>query len=58
MLAPSPADAATDFSKMRVAQLKQILESRGEKCRECVEKGDYVARIRQVFGLAGDREEL
>ncbi|PSC75035.1 domain containing [Micractinium conductrix] len=51
-------DAATDFSKMRVAQLKQILESRGEKCRECVEKGDYVARIRQVFGLAGDREEL
>jgi hypothetical protein len=37
---------------MRVAQLKQILETRGEKCKECVEKGDYIAKIREVFGLA------
>lgn len=43
---------------MRVSQLKQILESRGEKCRECVEKGDYIVRIRQVFGVDGGREEL
>jgi len=53
-----PADASTDFAKMRVGQLKQILESKGEKCRECVEKADYVARIREVFGVAGKREEL
>lgn len=38
---------------MRVAQLKQILQSKGEACRECVEKADYVARIRQVFGVGG-----
>lgn len=57
--APLPlADASTDLSKMRVSQLKQILESKGEKCRECVEKGDYIARIRQAFGVNGGREEL
>lgn len=50
-------DAATDFSKMRVAQLKQILQAKGEACRECVEKQDYIAKIRQVFGL-GTRDEL
>ncbi|KAI7835464.1 hypothetical protein COHA_010639 [Chlorella ohadii] len=50
-------DAATDFSKMRVAQLKQILQTKGEACRECVEKKDYVAKIRQVFGVAA-RDEL
>ena len=37
---------------MRVSQLKQILESRRESCRECVEKQDYVRRIKQVFGVA------
>ena len=37
---------------MRVSQLKQILESRRESCRECVEKQDYVRRIKEVFGVA------
>ena len=37
---------------MRVAQLRQLLEARGVTCRECVEKGDFVARVRQEFGLA------
>ena len=26
---------------MRVGQLKQILESRGQKCPECAEKQDF-----------------
>jgi hypothetical protein len=61
------ADASTDFSKMRVGQLKQILQSRGEACKECVEKADFVEKIKQVFGVgqpaAGEqrqegREEL
>lgn len=44
---------------MRVAQLKQILQSKGEACKECVEKGDYVAKIKEVFGLSGAaRDEL
>jgi hypothetical protein len=47
------ADASTDLGKMRVSQLKQILESRGEQCKDCVEKSDFVDKIRQVFGVAG-----
>ncbi|KAI3429290.1 hypothetical protein D9Q98_005386 [Chlorella vulgaris] len=46
-------DASTDLAKMRVSQLKQILESRGEQCKDCVEKSDFVDKIRQVFGVAG-----
>jgi protein disulfide-isomerase A6 len=42
-------DATTDLSKMRVAQLKQILEARGGECRECVEKGDFVRRIQALL---------
>ncbi|EFN59909.1 hypothetical protein CHLNCDRAFT_132941 [Chlorella variabilis] len=50
-------DAANDLSKMRVGQLKQILESRGEKCKECVEKADYVAKIRAVFGIGDTAQQ-
>lgn len=32
-------------------------QAKGEACRECVEKQDYIAKIRQVFGL-GTRDEL
>ena len=46
------ADASTNLGGMRVAQLKQILEARGATCRDCFEKADYVARVRQEFGLA------
>lgn len=38
---------------MRVAQLKQLLQAKGEACRECVEKRDYIARVKQVFGVGG-----
>lgn len=34
-----------------------LLQTKGEACRECVEKKDYVAKIRQVFGVAA-RDEL
>lgn len=45
---------------MRVPQLKQLLQSRGVVCRECVEKADYVAKLKEAFGVAsgGAREEL
>ncbi|KAI3429292.1 hypothetical protein D9Q98_005388 [Chlorella vulgaris] len=35
-------DASTDLAKMRVSQLKQILESRGEQCKGCVDKSGFV----------------
>lgn len=42
-------DANTDFSSLRVTQLKQLLKDRGVMCLECVEKGDYVKRVRDLY---------
>lgn len=42
-------DASTDFSKLRVTQLKQLLKDRGVMCPECVEKNDYVKRVRDLY---------
>merc|ERR1711959_198778 len=37
-----------DPSKLRVKQLKAILNARGVKCNGCVEKEDYVARVKET----------
>lgn len=42
-------DAHTDFNKLRVAQLKQLLKDRGVMCPECVEKRDFVKRARELY---------
>ena len=42
-------DAGTDLTKLRVGQLKALLEERGVVCRECVEKGDFVTRLQQLI---------
>ena len=41
-------DAQTDFSKLRVGQLKQLLKDRGVTCMECIEKADFVLRLREL----------
>lgn len=38
----------TDFSRLKVGQLKELLRDRGIACRECVEKGDFVAKLQEV----------
>lgn len=45
---------------MRVGQLKQMLAAKGAACKECVEKSDYVAKVKEVFGVseAAAHEEL
>uniref|UniRef100_A0A8C6MU80 Cerebral dopamine neurotrophic factor n=1 Tax=Mus spicilegus TaxID=10103 RepID=A0A8C6MU80_MUSSI len=40
--------ASVDLWKMRVAELKQILQRWGEECRACAEKSDYVNLIREL----------
>ena len=47
-------DASTDFGKMRVGQLKQLLEARGESCKECFEKADYIRRVKEAYGLPAE----
>jgi len=36
---------ASDFKKMRVKQLKQILDDRGVECQGCREKDEFVKRV-------------
>jgi hypothetical protein len=47
-------DANTDFSKMKVSQLKTIMAEKGITCAECFEKEDFVAKIKSV--LAAKKE--
>uniref|UniRef100_A0A8C6XNH1 Cerebral dopamine neurotrophic factor n=1 Tax=Naja naja TaxID=35670 RepID=A0A8C6XNH1_NAJNA len=39
---------SVDLPKMRVAELKKILEGWGELCRACAEKTDFVNLIKEV----------
>ncbi|XP_043419683.1 cerebral dopamine neurotrophic factor [Prionailurus viverrinus] len=53
--------ASVDLSKMRVAELKQILRSWGEECRACAEKNDYVDLITELapkYAAAPPKSEL
>uniref|UniRef100_A0A0N4ZF80 Mesencephalic astrocyte-derived neurotrophic factor homolog n=1 Tax=Parastrongyloides trichosuri TaxID=131310 RepID=A0A0N4ZF80_PARTI len=44
-----PIDWATiNLNKMRVKELKKILEKWGEQCKGCTEKSEYVRRIEEL----------
>jgi protein disulfide-isomerase A6 len=53
-------DADTDFTKMRVSQLKQLLQAKGVKCENCLEKGDFVKKLLEVVagGAGAEKTEL
>jgi protein disulfide-isomerase A6 len=40
-----PLDSSTDFTKLKVSQLKQIFKMKGIVCKDCVEKADYVKQL-------------
>jgi hypothetical protein len=42
-------DGSADLSKLKVSQLKQILQTKGLTCKDCVEKADYVRQLQQVL---------
>ena len=46
-------DLDQDFSGMRVAKLRSLLQEQGEECVGCVEKDDYVRKIKEV----GERQK-
>lgn len=46
--------AEQDISKLRVKQLKQILADRGVECKGCVEKEEFVKRVKETEHLASD----
>lgn len=42
----------TDFSKMRVGQLKALASEMGISCNDCLEKEDYVSAIKSKLSSA------
>jgi len=45
-----------DINKLRVAQLKEILRSRGESCVGCADKSEFVKKVQELAGKP--KEEL
>lgn len=47
-LAATKTDVNTDYTKMRVKQLKKILSERNVECVGCVEKADFIKKIKET----------
>mmetsp|Transcript_1128 Transcript_1128/g.3192 ORF Transcript_1128/g.3192 Transcript_1128/m.3192 type:complete len:168 (+) Transcript_1128:173-676(+) len=45
---PLKVDKDTDYSKLRVKELRKILDNRGVGCDGCLEKGDYVRKCQET----------
>ena len=56
--APPPVDQITDFSKLRIKDLKQLMAEKGIECKECLEKSDFVSKLEEVFGKPGAKKDL
>lgn len=64
----SPPDKQIDLStvdlkKLRVKELKKILDDWGETCKGCAEKSDYIRKINELMPkyapkAAGSRTDL
>lgn len=46
----APVSETTDFSKLRVKDLKSIMLEKGLTCPECIEKADFVAMLEKALG--------
>ena len=59
-LPPTPAttavkvDSQTDYSKLRVKELKAILAERGVECTGCLEKPDFIKKCEETAHLSGE----
>ncbi|XP_014673227.1 PREDICTED: mesencephalic astrocyte-derived neurotrophic factor-like [Priapulus caudatus] len=47
-----------DFKKTRVKELKRILSDWGEDCRGCVEKDEYINRVKELIPKHAPKSEL
>jgi len=47
--APVKIDANTDFSKLKIAQLKAVIAEKNIPCASCLEKDDFVAHIKAAI---------
>lgn len=44
-------DSSTDLSAMRVGQLKQLLSNKNASCKECVEKADFIKKVKEIYQI-------
>lgn len=44
----------TDYSKMRIKELKRILSDRGVTCEGCLEKPEFVKKCLETEDLQGE----
>ena len=49
---PIKTNKNTNYKKMRVRHLKQILADRGVACTGCLEKRDYIKKVKETEHLA------
>jgi len=45
---PVKMDANVDLTKLRVKQLKAIINERGATCSGCLEKQDFINKIKEL----------
>ncbi len=48
MAAVVKLDPKTNYSQMKVKDLKQLLKDRGVDTRDCLEKTDFVSKVQQL----------
>merc|ERR1711990_553818 len=54
---PKPYDySAINFTKIKVKELKSILQKWGETCKNCLEKSEFVARVKELMPKHVPRE--
>eukprot|EP00161_Ancyromonas_sigmoides_P013481 TRINITY_DN3482_c0_g1_i1.p1 TRINITY_DN3482_c0_g1~~TRINITY_DN3482_c0_g1_i1.p1 ORF type:complete len:171 (-),score=75.41 TRINITY_DN3482_c0_g1_i1:127-639(-) len=52
---PKTIEKGTNLNKLKLRELKQVLTDQGADCRNCIEKSEYVKRVKEVLGW---KEEL
>ena len=54
---PKPYDySAINFAKIKTKELKSILAKWGEVCKNCLEKSEFVARVKELMPKHVPRE--
>ena len=54
---PKPYDySAINFAKIKTKELKSILSKWGEVCKNCLEKSEFVARVKELMPKHVPRE--
>lgn len=54
LLSAVKVDSQTDYTKLRVKELKAILAERGVECTGCLEKPDFIKKCEETAHLSSE----